>query len=264
MVASVGRRARRREARIAWGLRLLTFAVFAGFWQLAAGRMDNALIPTFAETVRGLYRLFTDGQLWGPLLVSNQAMLLGFAIAVIVGIPWGLLAGRFRLLDRVSNPYVGILLAVPIAPLIPIVITALGLGLASRVLIVVLFSFIFIAVNTRAGVRNVDSSLTEMARSFGANERQTWWGIVLPSALPAIFAGLRIGLGRSIAGMVLVELLLVATGVGRLVLDFTGRLEADLLFATVTAVVLEALLLLSAMRMLERRIAPWARDTAVR
>src|SRR5207302_1447571 len=83
------------------------------------------------------------------------------------------------------------LLAMPIAPFIPIVIIALGLGLSARVFIVVLFAFIFITVNTRAGVRNVEPSLIEMAKSFGASESQIWRRIVIPGATPAIFAGMR-------------------------------------------------------------------------
>src|SRR5207249_11284173 len=111
-------------------------------------------------------------------------------------------AGRFRWMDRILNPYVGVLLAMPIAPFIPIVIIALGLGLSARVFIVVLFAFIFITVNTRAGVRNVEPSRIEMAKSFASSESQIWLGIVIPGATPAIFVGMRLGLRRSFDGMV--------------------------------------------------------------
>jgi ABC-type nitrate/sulfonate/bicarbonate transport system permease component len=236
----------------------------AGFWQISAARLGNLLIPTFTDMVGGLVRLvFVSGRLWEPLLISNQALVLGYFFSVLIGVPLGLAAGRNRWIDRLLNPYIGLLLAVPVAPLIPIVITALGLGLASRVVLVVLFAFIFITVNTRAGVRNVDASLIEMARSFGANEGQIWRKIVIPGAIPAIFAGLRIGLGRAIAGMVIIELLLVASGIGRLLLEFTGRLQADLVFATVFAIVAEAVLLMTLMRVLEQKIAPWAHGASI-
>ena len=223
------------------------------------------LIPTFTGMLAGFFQLlFVDGRIWEALLISNEALILGYILSVIVGVPLGLAAGRARLIDRMLNPYVGIILAVPIAPLIPIVITALGLGVASRVMIVFLFSFIYITVNTRAGVRTVDAGLIEMAKSFGATERQVWRRIMIPGAIPAIFAGLRIGLGRAIAGMVMVELLLVASGLGRLLLEFTGRLQADLVFATVLVVIVEALLLLSAMRLVEKKAAPWSHDISLR
>lgn len=261
---TVGQAGRRRERQIAWTLRLATFAVFALVWQVFALNSSSPVIATFTETVAGLADLaFVSGAIWGPLLVSNQAMVLGFVAAIVVAIPWGLAAGRYRILDRSSDPYIAIFLAVPIAPLIPIVITALGLGLVSRVVMVFFFVFVFVAVNTRAGVRQVDRSLIEMATSFGATQREVWRMVVIPSALPAIFAGLRIGLGRAVSGMVLVELLMVASGIGRLLLQFSGRLQGDLMFGVVVAILLEALILLTAMRALERRLAPWAHDASV-
>jgi NitT/TauT family transport system permease protein len=255
---------KRRKSLPSWSVRLIVFALFAGLWQFSATRMQNMLIPTFTEMMGGFVQLvFVSGRIWEPLFISNQALVLGYILSIIVAIPLGLAAARARVIDRVLNPYVAIILAIPIAPLIPIVITALGLELASRVVIVFLFAFIYITVNTRAGVRTVDPGLIEMAKSFGANERQVWRRIVIPGALPAIFAGLRIGLGRAIAGMVIVELLLVASGLGRLLLEFTGRLQADLVFATVLVVIVEALILLTTMRLVEKKAAPWAHDISV-
>jgi len=156
-----------------------------------------------------------------------------------------------------------VLLVMPVAPLIPIVIIALGLGLAARVFIVVSFALVFITINTRAGVRSIEPTLIEMAKSFGATESQIWRRIIVPGALPAIFAGLRIGLGRAITGMVMVELILVASGLGRLLLEFSGRMQSDMVFATVLAVIIEALALLSAMHFVERKIAPWVPDISI-
>jgi ABC-type nitrate/sulfonate/bicarbonate transport system permease component len=247
-----------------WNLRIWVFVLFALSWQLSAVFMQNMLIPTFTETIGGFVQLvFISGRIWHPLYISNQALVLGYILSVAIAIPLGLAAGRAKWIDRILNPYIGVFLAIPVAPLIPIAITALGLGLTSRVAIVFLFTFVFIAVNTRAGVRNVDPGLLEMAKSFGANEKQIWRRIVIPSALPAIFAGLRIGLGRAVAGMVIVELLLVASGLGRLLLEFAGRLQADFVFATVLVVIVEALLLLSVMRFAEQKLAPWAHDSSV-
>jgi ABC-type nitrate/sulfonate/bicarbonate transport system permease component len=247
-----------------WSLRLAVFFVAVGLWELFLGASQNFLLPRSTEIASGLFRLlFFEVRFWEALYISNQALIFGFVISLFVGIPLGLLAGRFRWADRILNPYVAVLLVMPVAPLIPIVIIALGLGLAARLFIVVLFSFVFITVNTRAGVRNVESSLIEMAKSFGASEGQIWRRIVIPGAMPAIFAGMRIGLGRAITGMVMVELLLVASGLGRLLLEFSGRMQSDLVFATVAAVIIEALALLAAMQALEKRITRWAPDISI-
>ena len=248
-----------------WGLRLAVFVAAVGLWEFFLSRAQNFLLPTFPHIASALFHLvFLEPRFWEALYISNQALVLGYAVSVLVGIPLGLIAGRLRWMDRILNPYFGVLLVMPVAPLIPIVIIALGLGLVARVSIVVLFAVVFITINTRAGVRGVEPALIEMAKSFGASEGQIWRRIIVPGALPAIFAGLRIGLGRAITGMVMVELILVASGLGRLLLEFSGRMQSDLVFATVLAVIIEALILLAAMQALERKIAPWAPDISIR
>jgi NitT/TauT family transport system permease protein len=255
---------KKKSILVDWGLRLAVFIAAVGLWELFLRSSQNFLLPRFSEMASGLFHLlFSETRFWQALYISNQALILGFAISVVVGIPLGLLAGRFRWMDRILNPYVGVLLTMPVAPLIPIVIIALGLGIAARVFIVVLFALVFITVNTRAGVRGVEASLIEMAKSFGASEGQIWRRIVIPGAMPAIFTGMRIGLGRAITGMVMVELILVASGLGRLLLEFSGRMQSDLVFATVLAVIIEALALLAAMQALEKRITRWAPDISI-
>lgn len=234
------------------------FVGFIAFWQLAAVISRNIGIPTFTATVEATWDLMVvDRRIWGALLDSNQTLFLGFVLSAAAAVPLGLAAGRSKALDRLLNPYTAILLAIPVAPLIPISIAAFGLSLAARVTIVVLFCVIFIYVNTRAGVRSVDHRLVEMATSFGASERTIWQKVVIPAAMPAMFAGLRIGLGRALTGMVAVELLLYATGVGRLLLEYRDKLEPAYVFATVGFVIAEALILLELARFIERKVAPW-------
>jgi NitT/TauT family transport system permease protein len=150
------------------------------------------------------------------------------------------------------------------AALVPLVIMSTGIGLVSRVLLVVVFSIPIIIVNTRTGVRQVDPGLIEMSTSYGASEGQVWRKILLPGSLPAIMAGIRLGLGRAVTGMVVVELLMVSVGIGGLILNFRGTLEPDLLYAVVVLVILEALLLVSAVRFLERKVAPWSDQLLLR
>jgi NitT/TauT family transport system permease protein len=244
---------------MAYALPVAVLVVLVLAWETLASGGQNLLIPTFSETMRAFVRMtVVTGELWPALFVSNQAAVIGFAISVAIGIPLGVMTGRLKRLDRVLSPYWAILLAMPIAPLIPVAITALGLTLAARVVLVVMFTAVYLIVTTRAGVRAVDPALTEMARSYQASELQIWRSIVLPAASPAIFAGLRIGVGRAVAGMVLAEILLVAVGIGRLMLLYRGRFQADMLFAIVIAVILEALILLTAMGWLQKRFAPWS------
>jgi ABC-type nitrate/sulfonate/bicarbonate transport system permease component len=246
-----------------WGLRLATFGVLAAVWELSTRNLESLLIPTFFGTMRALGDLVARGTLWEPLWVSNQALVLGYLASVAIGLPLGLAMARARRVEKLVDPYLDIVMVTPMAALIPIFIMALGFGLAARAVVVFSFAFVMIAVNTRAGVRGVDPSLVEMARSFGATERQIWRRVLVPGALPGIMAGLRIGLGRAITGMVLVELLLVAVGIGKLLLDYRGLFNAEYLWAVVLAVLIEAVALMFLVRWLETRVLPWSESVAV-
>jgi ABC-type nitrate/sulfonate/bicarbonate transport system permease component len=255
---------RTRVLGSAWTYRLIVLIVIGTLWELGARAIHALLVPTFLGTLGGVVQLLADPKVWGAFAISNQALVIGFALAVLLGIPLGLAAARFRRIEGFIDPYLNILLVTPMAALIPILLMSLGIGLASRVFLVVIFAIPVIIVNCRAGVRQVDPALIEMATSFGASERQVWRRILLPGALPAIMTGVRLGLGRGVTGMVIIELLMVSVGIGGLILNYTGKFQANLLYGVVVLVVLEALILVSAVRALERRIAPWSSQTVLR
>jgi ABC-type nitrate/sulfonate/bicarbonate transport system permease component len=171
--------------------------------------------------------------------------------------------GRWRMIDAFLDPYLSILMVVPMTALIPVIIMASGLGLFSRVLVVFLFTSPMILASTRAGLRLIEPNWIEMARAFGANEWQLWTKILLRGAVPGIFTGLRLGLSRSITGMVSVELLLLALGMGRLILDYQGTFEAGSLYATILVLIIEAVLLLRLFKAIERRASSWAGQVVV-
>ncbi|UWQ94351.1 ABC transporter permease subunit [Rhodobacteraceae bacterium M385] len=238
--------------------RVVAFIVFALLWEVSATAADSILIPTFRETLAALYEtMFLTGEIWPALWVSNIPLIMGYAIAIAISVPLGLMMARWKTVDRALSPITALALALPISPLIPIVLVALGFGLAPKVVIIVLFSWVFITTNVRAGARMVDKSLVEMARSLGASERQVWFRILIPGAIPAVFAGLRIGLGRAFAGMVIVELIMLPVGIGALLLDYRGDFEAALLYATTILVVIEAVALAILMQALERHLIRW-------
>ncbi len=141
----------------------------------------------------------------------------------------------------------------------PIIIMSLGFDMRARALVVGIFTFPMIAVNARAGVREVPGDLIDMAHSFGARERQVWTKILLSGAAPAIWTGLRIGLGRAITGMVLSELLLVSVGIGELLQLYKGTFRPERTYGLVVLIVAESLLLMAGVRALEHRAIAWAR-----
>lgn len=255
---SLGQRTQRYSSRIwKWSLRFGLFVALALGWELLAPRAHSLLVPTFTETLAALARLLRTSQLWQALWVSNQAMMLGFGVAAITGISLGLLMGRWRTADNFIDPYLSILLVTPMSAVIPIIIMATGVGLVSRVLAVFLFTLATITINTRAGLRMIEPGWIEMTRAFGATERQLWCKVLLRGARPAILMGLRLGLIRAVSGMITIELLLIAVGVGRLILDYQGYFEAGNMYAAVIVVIAEAVFLAQLCQRFEGRAVPW-------
>lgn len=241
----------------AWPYRMITLLIFLAIWQVYAEFSGGLLIPTVPKTAVALVELLGSSTLWSALYVSNQALVLGFLISVVVGVPVGVLLGRFPTAEKYTNVYLNILLVTPMAAIIPLLIMSVGFGLASRVILVTVFAIVMVIVNARVGVRQVDPSLIEMARSFGASEATIWRRILIPGALPAIMTGVRLGLGRAVTGMVIVELLMVSVALGRLILQYRGLFQAASLYAVIIVILAEALILITVVGWLERRFTPW-------
>jgi ABC-type nitrate/sulfonate/bicarbonate transport system permease component len=238
-------------------LRLLSVITLALLWELA-GRTGNArLLPPLSKVSAAWFDLLISGQLFQALAISLQALAIGFGLSVLFGVPLGLLMGRYKRLDSFLEVYMTALLTVPMISFVPFLVIAFGLGLHSRVWIVFLFAFVIIAINTTAGVRNVDSTYTEMARSFGARESDLFLKVILPAALPMIMAGIRLGMGRAVLGMVTSEMILAVVGFGAMLMTFGASFNSPALFATILTIVLLAVALLALIQYLDRRLTPW-------
>jgi ABC-type nitrate/sulfonate/bicarbonate transport system permease component len=241
-----------------WGFRLVPIIAFLALWEWYGVTHESLLFPSFTETMQSLIALIQTPELWNSIWLSHQAMILGFLSALVVGIPIGVLAGYSRVFDNALEPYIRLMIVIPKSALVPIFILALGIGVVARAWVIFLYVVVYIIVNVRTGVRQVDDNLLEMAHSFGASRFHIWTKILLPGAYPALVAGLRIGLGRAMSGMITVELLLSAVGIGRLIMRFRGEFDAGSAYAVVLVVLIEALLLSSGLRWLERRLTHWA------
>lgn len=232
-------------------LRFGILAILIVGWQLVGN--DSAMIrmPTFTRTVGAFWRMVVSWQLPAALLQSNIALVSGYAIALVVAIPLGVLMGTVGLARKVINPYLLILLSIPLITVLPILQTIFGLGLGTRIVVVFLFSFVYIAMNTMVGVRSLPADLEEMSRSFGASRLQRLLKVVLPHAFPAIMAGARLGLGRGVVGMVIAELFLVSSGLGSLLSFYMTRFDTGAVLAVALTMVLEGVVLIALARRLE-------------
>lgn len=240
-----------------WWLRGTPFVAFLALWQWAAWIPVSFNFPTPWQTLVALVELLGSGALLQATATSLQSLALGFGAALIIGVPLGLLMGVVRGVGRVARVYLDLLIALPTAALIPLVILSFGISIVSSAVIIFVFSAPFITMNAYGGVRDTRPRLVEMARAFGASWRQLFTRIIVPSALPMILAGLRLGLSRAFLGLIVAELLLSPFGLGRLIMNSRSMFEHDKMFATVVWTLVLSGMALALLARLEARLLRW-------
>jgi ABC-type nitrate/sulfonate/bicarbonate transport system permease component len=236
------------------GLRVGLLAALLLVWQLVGNDAVRLRMPTFTRTVTSWLRLTFDGDLLPRLLESNVAMVVGYSLALAIGTAAGLAMGLVPRAGAIARPYLLALIALPMIAFLPTVQALFGLGLTSRVIVVFIVAFIYVAINAEVGARSASAPLQEMATSFGARRGQMIREVVLPQAFPSIMAGARLGLERAIGGMVLAELFLSGAGIGSLLTFHRNRLDAGAVFAIALTLVLEGVILLALARRFERYV----------
>ena len=262
MVANAPSRTRQdRERWLKPTLRIGILVLLLGTWQLIGNDRVQLAMPTFTRTMAALFDMlsvgFAEDSLLEGMVITNQALIGGFAAALAVSLPLGIAMGSSRMVANIATPYLTVLLAAPMIALVPIVQVVLGLTLAARIAVVFLFAFIYMTINTMVGVQEVSPELKEMAKSFGASRRQMLRMVTIPAAVPAIMAGVRLGLGRAIIGMVIAELSLIGAGIGSLILEYQVRFQPAYVFGIVLLAVLEGVILMELARRVEVRFARW-------
>jgi len=159
--------------------------------------------------------------------VSLEEFVLGLALAVVVGVPIGLLLGTFQTLRYLVDPPIMALYATPQLALIPIYVLWLGIGMSSKVAVVFVVAVIPVIVNSIAGVRQVDPSLVLVARSFCARQHDVFRKVILPASLPSVMIGIRLGMSRGILGVVVAEMYVSQDGVGNQILKLGSAFRVD-------------------------------------
>lgn len=235
---------------------LISILVGLGLWELYA-RTTDTFIPPFSDVGSAWLRMVGSGELVEALGLSFQAFGLGFGLALIAAVAFGLLIGLNEEVDHTAAPFLSALIALPSVAYIPLIMIWLGFGLEGRVAIVFEFSVLVMTMNIRAGVRSVDRDLLQMAGSFQLGRLRTFRWVVIPGALPGIMSGVRLGLGRAIKGTVTAEVLLVLVGMGGLVKHYGNTFRLDSLLAVVATIVAIALVLTSLLLRLDRRLNRW-------
>jgi ABC-type nitrate/sulfonate/bicarbonate transport system permease component len=234
-------------------LRLISIALFALIWEICGRIPVSFAFPTFSATLAQFFALIADGSLPKAYVSTLQPLVLGVLLSAFLGVGLGTLCGLSRFGEWLLIPIFIVLQAAPVAAFIPMVTFMYGIGMTAKTLAVMILALPVIVLNTYKAVRNVNSSLVLMCRSFLGSKWQEVAKIVLPDASPVIFAGLRLGVAAGFVGVVLAELLITPTGIGDLITFHRSRANYAGMYATIASIIALSTLTLIALQWIEAR-----------
>jgi sulfonate transport system permease protein len=249
-------RKRRRQIQVI-AIRLVSISFVLGAWQIFGARIDPILFTTPIAVVKAAAVMIASGELWTYLWPSLIVLAIGLVLAAVAGIAIGLLLARFWFLDVAFDMYITFLYATPTVALVPLIVLWAGFETFAKVIILFLFAFFPMVINTYQGVKSVDPKLLEVGQAFRCSEAQLWTNIILPAALPFIVTGLRLAVGRGLIGMVLADLYTAISGIGYLIVRAASTYQVDKMFVPIVTLGLLGITLTALLRVLERKVAPW-------
>jgi NitT/TauT family transport system permease protein len=238
-------------------IRMISLAIFLGIWQVGAMNVDPVLFTSPGKVALAAIDMIRSGELWAGLAPSLLVLVMGLTLAVIFGTLLGLALARFRVLDVGLSVYITFLYSIPSVALVPLIVLWAGYETTAKVIILFLFAFFPMVINTYQGVKSVDPKLLEVGRAFRCSERQLWTNIVLPGALPFIVTGIRLAVGRGMIGMVLADLYTAISGIGYLIVRTASTFQVDKMFVPIVTLGLLGVTLTALLRFVETRVAPW-------
>ena len=235
----------------------VSLGIGLGLWEIYARSLPGiVLAPPSSVVVRMLQGLIS-GELTIALLGSLGALVVGYALAIVVGVPLGFLIGRSKRTSEMVEPVMNAIYAIPPVAFVPFIIIWFGLFFEARVALVFLMAIFEIVVTVAAGAGNLEPGLIDVGRSFGASRRKMLRSVIVPAALPFVFAALRLGLVRAINGMITAELFLAAVNLGKVMKDAASRFDTAGLLTVILLLCLLGLVTQEGLKALEARLMPW-------
>lgn len=238
-------------------IRAASVAIFLAAWEFYGRRTDPILLTYPTAVVWAAVQLIWSGELFRQLLVSLASLAAAFGASLVLGVGLGLAIGRWRLAEAVLDPHINALYATPQVALTPLLMMWFGLGFWVKVVLIFLFAFFPILINTASGVKNVSASMVEVGRAYMASPSQILFKVVFPAALPFIMAGVRLAVGRAVVGMIVAELFTAITGLGAMLTLYGNLFETAKMFVVIIVLGLLGVGLIQATQALERRMARW-------
>ena len=243
---------------------IISTIIILALWELFGSQIDPLFASYPTAIAKAGWKILANGTLVDAFIASIQPFILGFALAIVVGIPIGLLIGRSRILEAALGIYVTAGYATPLVALVPLFVLWFGLGFKVKVAIIFALSVFPIIINTWAGVQSVSKTLIEVGTAFVASQYQIMRKIVIPATIPHIMTGLRLGVGRAVIAMVIAEFFTAVGGLGGIITNAGNRFDTSTMFVPIIIIMVLGVGLTALVGVLERKAAPWHRSVTGR
>jgi len=216
-------------------------------------------LPAPSSVADYLWRMIADGSMPYHLGITLLRIFVGFALAAVFGVALGVVMGMSRTVARVADVWIAALYPLPKISLIPLLIIWVGTGEAYKIVISAVSAFFPIVISTYAGIRQTDGGLIKAAKDLGANARQIQLKVVIPAAIPSIFAGLHLGMGVAIILVVAAEMIGGSSqgGMGWLLISSGQVMETEKVFASLVVLAVVGALVIKLQQWIDRKVAPW-------
>ncbi len=236
----------------------LSALVLAAEFAFRQGWLNPAFFGKPSGIAEYLWKGFVASRnLWLDLAYTVGGTLISFVIGSVTAILTGALFVTFPKVERAVDPYLTVINAMPRIALVPLFILWFGLGLGSKIAVGVSLTFFIVLSSTTAGIRGIEADHLTLSRALGARPLQVFWKVTLPSAVPVIFSGLRLGLIYAMLGVVGAELLAAEHGLGQTLAQAQGQFNMDGVMALLIVLALMGLLVSIGMTRIERRLLRW-------
>lgn len=243
------------QRRWSWGSVFTGLAIWEFVSRVLVGSKLFLAAPT--QVILALIDLSGSGEMGKHIWTSTLEFLLGYGIACFLGVALGFAMASSKAGKESLQPWVSGLYATPTVALAPLFILWFGIGILSKVVVVAVLVIFPVTINTETGLRTTPIQLVETVRAFGATSRQIFFKVSLPSALPFIFAGFRLGIGRGLIGVVVAELFGARAGLGQLISQSAETFNMPNLFAGVTVLAVAGIAMTGGFTWLEQKLLPW-------
>ena len=235
----------------------ISIAIGIAIWEIAGRNTSQAFMVPFSTTMVQLWKLILTGEFLRQFLSSAELFLTGFILALVVGMPLGMLLARVPWVRVGVEPYLMIIYATPMVALIPFILSMMGFGFAPKVLVVFLFAVFPVIYNTVEGARSIKPELIEVAKSYRSSEWSLWREVMLPYTLPFAMTGVRQAIGRALVGMIAAEFFLSATGLGQLIMGASQNFDTAGVFASIFLIAIIGVGLMRLGLKIEMHFARW-------